>query len=90
MSCFAPSESRVSIGSPRSAPTVLKNPDLIELAADAGCFWLVIGMESPNRAILGTVDKGFNKVEEYGEFVDLCRRAGIVPFPSFIFEFDHD
>ena len=24
--------------------TVLKNPDLIELAAEAGCFWLVIGL----------------------------------------------
>jgi radical SAM superfamily enzyme YgiQ (UPF0313 family) len=70
--------------------TVLKDPDLIELAADAGCFWLVIGMESLNPASLATVNKGFNKVEEYGELVELCRRAGIVPFPSFIFGFDHD
>jgi len=70
--------------------TVLKNPDLIELAADAGSFWLVIGMESLNPASLAMVNKGFNKVEAYAELVDLCRRAGIVPFPSFMFGFDYD
>ena len=70
--------------------TILKNPDLIELAADAGCFWLVVGIESLNPASLAAVNKGFNKVEAYGELVDRCRSAGIVPFPSFIFGFDHD
>ena len=70
--------------------TVLKNPDLIELAADAGCFWLVVGIESLNPASLAAVNKGFNKVEAYSELVDRCRRVGIVPFPSFIFGFDHD
>ena len=70
--------------------TVLKNPDLIGLAARSGCFWLFVGVESLNAGSLSSVNKGFNKVEQYGELVARCRKAGIVPFLSFMFGFDND
>lgn len=70
--------------------TVLKNPDLIDLAAQSGCFYLFVGMESLNPSSLQNANKGFNKVEEYAELIRRMHRAGIIPFVSFIFGFDED
>jgi radical SAM superfamily enzyme YgiQ (UPF0313 family) len=68
----------------------LKNPDLIDLAAKAGCKALFIGVESLSTASLKTVNKHFNKVEEYAELIARVKKAGILPFLSFVFGFDGD
>jgi len=70
--------------------TVLKNPDLIDLAAESGCFYLFVGMESLNPSSLKNANKGFNKVNQYSELIRRMHKAGIVPFTSFIFGFDED
>lgn len=70
--------------------TVLRNPDLIELASKSGCTSLLIGIESLDRKNLQSAGKGFNKTEEYEELFARLRKAGIVPFPNIIFGFDND
>ena len=70
--------------------TVLKTPDLIDLAAKSGCTSLFIGIESINKESLKSVSKGFNKVEQYEELFARLRKAGIKPFPSIIFGLDDD
>lgn len=69
---------------------VLQNPDLLELAAASGCFYLFIGMESLNQKNLISVNKGFNDVAAYEELIVRTKKAGIVPILSFIFGFDED
>ena len=70
--------------------TVMKNPDLIDLAAKAGCDGLLIGLESLSQSSLKTVNKGFNKVEQYEEMIARMYKNGIKPYLSFIFGFDED
>ena len=70
--------------------TVMKNPDLIDLAAKAGCAGLLIGVESLSQASLKTVNKGFNKVEQYEEMIQRMQKNGINACLSFIFGFDED
>ena len=70
--------------------TVLRTPDLIDLAADSGCTSLFLGIESINTNSLKSVSKGFNKVEKYEELFARLRKAGIKPFVSIIFGLDSD
>lgn len=70
--------------------TVMKHPDLIDLAAKAGCNGLLIGVESLSPSSLKGVHKGFNKVEQYEEMIRRMQRNGISPCLSFIFGFDED
>ena len=70
--------------------TILKSPELIDLASQSGCTSLFIGIESINRESLKSISKGFNKVEQYEELFARLRKAGIKPFPSIIFGLDDD
>ena len=70
--------------------TILKQPDLIELAAKGGCTTLIMGMESVNPAALRTMRKGFNPVEQYAELFARLQKARIAPAPNFIFGLDDD
>jgi radical SAM superfamily enzyme YgiQ (UPF0313 family) len=70
--------------------TILKKPDLIDLAGKSGCVGLLVGIESINNKNLKAVGKGFNKSEEYEELFSRLRKAGIKPFPSIMFGFDND
>ncbi|MCK5055119.1 MAG: radical SAM protein [Candidatus Aminicenantes bacterium] len=69
---------------------ILKSPDLIELAGQAGCNSLLFGIESLNKKNLNSVNKGFNHPEAYEELFSRVRKAGIIPCPTFIFGFDED
>ena len=70
--------------------TILKSPDLIELAGRSGNNLSVVGIESLNRDSLKSMNKGFNHPEAYGELFARMREARITPFPSIIFGFDED
>ena len=70
--------------------TVLKHPQLIDLAGASGCMYLFIGLESLNSASLQAAGKGFNDVDAYEELIQRMHAAGIVPWLSFIFGFDQD
>ncbi len=74
----------------QASTRILNNPELIGLAAEAGCTGLFIGLESINRDGLKFVRKGFNNVDDYGELFSLLRAAGIEPMASIIFGLDGD
>jgi len=70
--------------------TILKFPDLARLAADSGCTSAYLGIESLSRSALESVNKGFNKVEEYVAVFKLLNSVCIRPFASLILGFDDD
>lgn len=70
--------------------TVLKSPDLIELAARSGCDSIQVGIESLNKASLKYINKSFNKPEAYEELFARLKKARIIACPTVIFGFDED
>lgn len=69
---------------------VAKNKELLRAMADSGCVGLFLGVESVNAESLASVNKKFNKVEEYSEALKAIRDAGIMPMVSMIFGLDGD
>ncbi|MBN2531235.1 MAG: B12-binding domain-containing radical SAM protein [Spirochaetales bacterium] len=70
--------------------TIIKYPDLIDLAAKSGCVALFVGIESISKSTLQKYNKGFNKVEQYDELIKQLQRVKITPTLSFMFGFDDD
>jgi radical SAM superfamily enzyme YgiQ (UPF0313 family) len=70
--------------------TIGRYPELIDLAAKSGCFLLFIGFETIVPQSLQEVGKSFNQRQNYREVVRRIIDAGITPFGSFAFGFDHD
>ena len=70
--------------------TLGRHPELIDLAAKSGCFLLFVGFETIVPASLHEVGKSFNQTQDYGELIRRILQAGITPFGSFVFGFDHD
>lgn len=63
---------------------------LVELLARAGCFEMLIGVESFNRQTLLAAKKGQNHPELYQNIVDVCQRYGISTHFSNILGFPQD
>lgn len=70
--------------------TIGRHPELINLAAKSGCFLLFVGFETIVPQSLEEVGKSFNQRQNYAELVQRIIDAGITPFGSFAFGFDHD
>jgi radical SAM superfamily enzyme YgiQ (UPF0313 family) len=69
---------------------IASHPDLIELAAEAGCHETFIGIESLNDQALRSMHKGFNKSAEFGRMFEQLKNVGILAQASFVFGFDDD
>ncbi|HTY87444.1 MAG TPA: radical SAM protein [Candidatus Acidoferrum sp.] len=63
---------------------------LLQLARDAGCVYLFIGLESFSEAGLASVNKGFNHVSRYAELIRRIHRHGICVQAGVMFGFDAD
>jgi radical SAM superfamily enzyme YgiQ (UPF0313 family) len=74
----------------QASTKILDQPQLIEMAADAGCKSMIFGIESINQKNLADIKKRFNHPEQYIELYNRCIRAGIKPWYSMIFGLDHD
>lgn len=74
----------------QASSTIMRHPHLVELAGEAGCMSLFLGLETTNQESLKTSGKSFNRAESYGDLFGLLRSAGIVPIGSFILGFDED
>ncbi|HLB01958.1 MAG TPA: radical SAM protein [Nitrospiria bacterium] len=66
------------------------NDELLELAAESGCFMLSIGFESISRETLKSVHKYVNQPDTFGALVEKVHSYGILVFGLFIFGFDQD
>lgn len=69
---------------------IANDPELLRLAAEAGCQWIFIGIESISQKNLAQMRKSFNKVSQYKESFKKIQDAGISIFGSFIFGLDED
>ena len=56
---------------------VLRQPQLVEQMARAGCYMIYLGVESFDRRVLTSVRKFQNRPERYREVVELCRSHGV-------------
>jgi radical SAM superfamily enzyme YgiQ (UPF0313 family) len=70
--------------------TFARDEELVALAAESGCNFLFIGLETMSRKALEEMGKGQNKVEEYGEAMRLLRKYNIPVMGAFVFGFDCD
>ena len=62
----------------------------LEAAAHSGCKQLFLGLESISQASMAEVQKGFNRVEEYGDIIRRIHSHGIAVQAGIVFGFDHD
>jgi radical SAM superfamily enzyme YgiQ (UPF0313 family) len=69
---------------------LLRDDELVDLIADSGGRWIFIGMESLDPANLASVNKKFNKPEEYAGVLERLARRNIYAITSFIFGLDND
>ena len=67
-----------------------KHKEIIKAMADGGCFIAFLGFESLNPSRLRSMNKGFNKPENYSELFRVFSRYGIAIYASFIFGADGD
>jgi len=64
--------------------------ELLQAAAESGCIYLFLGIETLNEKALAKIHKGFNKVEKYASQIRSIKEAGIEPIASIIFGLDGD
>jgi len=69
---------------------IMRRPHLVELMAQSGCVYLLIGFESVNGSSLCRISKGFNKPERYKDLMQLLHQWGISVQGCFVFGFDED
>jgi len=74
----------------QASTTMLKTPELITKAAEAGCRALFVGLESISSQQLAKIGKNFNAVEKYKELVQRLHDNGISIIGSFMFGLDGD
>jgi radical SAM superfamily enzyme YgiQ (UPF0313 family) len=67
-----------------------QDEELLDIARDAGCLYLFIGLESFSAESLAGVNKGINNVARYGQAIGLIHRCGISVWAGIMFGFDTD
>ena len=70
--------------------TFARDEELVALAAESGCHFLFVGLETMSRKALAEMGKNQNKVEEYADAMNLLRKYDIHVMGAFVFGFDSD
>jgi radical SAM superfamily enzyme YgiQ (UPF0313 family) len=68
----------------------LQNSALLDLMAQSGCVYLLVGFESGDQTTLQGIRKGFNKTPHYRGLIRSLQQRGITVQGCFVFGFDHD
>jgi len=66
------------------------NDELLELAAESGCFMLSVGFESISRETLTSMHKHVNRPENFQRLVEKIHSYGMMVFGLFIYGFATD
>ncbi len=66
------------------------DPELLDLMAESGCRYLLIGFESFSTTGLAAIRKGFNDPGSYSRLMAMMHDRGIVVQGCFVFGFDSD
>jgi radical SAM superfamily enzyme YgiQ (UPF0313 family) len=67
-----------------------QDDEFLELAARSGCKQLFVGLESISQGSVNEVQKGFNRVADYGRAIKRIHSHGIAVQAGIVFGFDHD
>lgn len=74
----------------QASTNIVKNPELLKLAAESGCHGLFMGFESLDQDNLDMMGKKMNALETYSDVISKIHDHGIGVHGSFIFGYDHD
>jgi radical SAM superfamily enzyme YgiQ (UPF0313 family) len=74
----------------QASTNIVKDPELLRLASESGCYGLFMGFESLNQDNLDMMGKRMNAIERYADVVSKLHDHGIGVHGSFIFGYDHD
>jgi radical SAM superfamily enzyme YgiQ (UPF0313 family) len=67
-----------------------REPDLVRLAAEAGCVGVFVGMETFTESNLASVGKSSHRVAEYRQAIEILHRHGIGIEAGLMFGFEGD
>jgi radical SAM superfamily enzyme YgiQ (UPF0313 family) len=67
-----------------------RDPELCKLAAESGCYFMGIGIESVDQDNLNDMDKPWNRVGEFPKLLDTIRKNRIGLVLNMIVGLDHD
>ncbi|MHB8896865.1 MAG: B12-binding domain-containing radical SAM protein [Candidatus Geothermincolia bacterium] len=70
--------------------TIARDEELVALAAESGCRFLFVGLETLSPGSLAEMGKSQNKVEEYADALVLLKKYKIPIMGAFVFGFDGD
>lgn len=70
--------------------TIANDEELVGLAAESGCRFLFIGLETLSPSSLAEMGKSQNQVEEYAAALRLLKKNKIHVMGAFVFGFDTD
>jgi radical SAM superfamily enzyme YgiQ (UPF0313 family) len=73
-----------------SISLLVKDDELLKLAAECGCVGLFVGLESVKEAQMSSMRKSFGSLRGLENGLKKMRRAGIFVLASMIFGFDED
>lgn len=74
----------------QSTLAMADDPEFVELAAQAGCKGVFVGLETFSENNLESVRKGFHRVDEYRQRIEILHRHGIAVEAGIVFGFDGD
>ena len=74
----------------QSTMSAAYDEELLQLAQESGCINLMMGLESISTQSLATVNKSFNKVDDYHLMIEKLHKHGITLLAFMIFGFDTD
>ena len=73
-----------------SISLLVKDDELLKLAAESGCKGLFVGLESVKEAQMSSLRKSFNSLQGLENALKKMRKSGIFVHASMIFGFDED
>jgi radical SAM superfamily enzyme YgiQ (UPF0313 family) len=73
-----------------SISLLVKDEELLRLAAESGCKGLFVGLESVKETQMGSFRKSFSSIQGLENGLEKMHRAGIFVLASMIFGFDED
>lgn len=74
----------------QSTLSITEDEEFVKLAAEAGCIGLFVGLETFKSENLDSINKSFNKVEQYRKSIKLLHSYGIGVEAGIVFGFDND
>jgi len=74
----------------QASMTLMRDPELLRLAAESGCVSLFVGIESLSSENLKEVNKSFNRAPQFEEALKALHDHDIMVLAGFIFGLDND